>query len=194
MRSNFHGKIVLIGNVNMSIHKYIYKNGELTLTNKIKTDYGISFVRKYIDVNDNREYILAKYILQLQQQNFVNLENVVKILNVTKTYYDQEYLTNIEKINFSNTKHISDVKKAIKQLNDIGIIYLDLKKDNIGYSCQDKKWKIFDFDSSALYNNNEWLIKPPYYKEYLLHVSKDPFKIDNRMLDNLTTSSIRKTH
>ena len=175
----------------MTIHKYIYKNGDLTLTNKIKTDYGISFVRKYIDVNDNREYVLSKYIFHLQQHNHVNLENVVKILNVTKQYYDQEYLTNIEKINFSNNKHLSDIKKAIKQLNDIGIIYLDLKNDNIGYSLQYKKWKIFDFDSSAMYINNEWLIKPPSYKNHLLCLSNDPYQIDTIMLETIKSKLLK---
>lgn len=169
----------------MSIHKYVYKNGDLTLTNKIKTDYGISFVRKYIDINDNREYTICKYIKNIQRNNSLKLDNIVRILHVTKKYYDQEYLVDVTKINFSNQKHISDVKKSIQQLNNIGIIYLDLKNDNIGYSIKDKKWKIFDFDSSALYLDNEWFIKPPYYKDKQIKLSNDPFQIDMKMLNEL---------
>ena len=167
--------------------KYVYRYGELTLTDKIKTNYGISFVRKYIDQNDNREYYLCKYIFKLQKQ-FVNLNNIVRILKVTKKYYDQEYLIDVSKLNFTKKSHVKDVRNAIRQLNDVGIIYLDLKDDNIGYSMNDNKWKIFDFDSSAIYFNNRWIIPPPYYKKNQMKLSNNPYSIDGILLSKLVGS------
>lgn len=173
-----------------SIEKYIYKEGDLTLKNDIKANYGISFVRKYLSPDENREYLICKEIKKYQDSG-CNMNNVVKILNVTKKYYDQEFLTKVDKIDFKVKKAVSDIKKGIIQLNKLGIIYLDLKEDNLGYSENDKKWKIFDFDSSGVYLYNKWIIEPPYYKKKALELSDDPNLIDKIMLNNLVEKAFK---
>ena len=54
----------------------------------------------------------------------------------------------------NKSEHISE---NIKDLNEIGIIYIDIKSDNIGYSHIDKRMRI---------QTNEWLVEPPFYYNY----------------------------
>ena len=125
-------------------------------------DSGI-FFRKEIDVEDGeREKQIARIIKAHK------LANVVDIYDISTSYIDMEMLD----IN-SNMKELGDMKtdirNAIAQLNSVGVIYIDLKRDNIGYSHTDGKWKIFDFDASGIVDAGDdtvWLMEPPNYYMY----------------------------
>ena len=70
------------------------------------------------------------------------------------------------------------VKKYLQQL---GVMYIDWKLDNIGIS--ERRFKLFDFDVSGLIDvNNKWIIEPPKYWSYnkaIQNGMKTPIEIDN---------------
>ena len=62
-------------------------------------------------------------------------------------------------------------------------MYIDWKPDNIGIGT-DGKYKLFDFDASAMTKSNgkKWRVRPsPYwsYKQAFLHGLRDPKEIDD---------------
>jgi len=46
--------------------------------------------------------------------------------------------------------HMEDLKLGLEQLHTLGVVYIDIKVDNIGYSTLDKVYKIFDFNCSGI--------------------------------------------
>lgn len=89
-------------------------------------------------------------------------ENVVKIYDVVKTqdecYIDMEYLC----MDKGHPK-VEDWVKGIDQLHSLGIVYIDVKEDNIGYSTIDNCFKIIDFDLSGIVypdKTNKWSHEP----------------------------------
>lgn len=121
------------------------------------------FFRKEIDVEDGeREKKIARIIKAHK------LANVVDMYDICTSYIDMEMLD----IN-ANMKDLgdmeTDIRSAIAQLNAVGIIYIDLKRDNMGYSHTDGKWKIFDFDASGIVDPGDdtvWSMEPPNYYMY----------------------------
>jgi serine/threonine protein kinase len=117
------------------------------------------------------------YIVNLLHQH--PAPNVVTIYNITSTYYDMELLDRCG-LNFaSQSIHI---QKALEQLHDLNIVYMDLKLDNIGYSTINNCWKIYDFDCSGVLSSpSEWLLTPPAYynfRRYKPEVDKTKNLID----------------
>ena len=102
-------------------------------------------------------------IVSLIYQN--QIQGLVRILEINNDFYDAELLDV-----YYNDKStlVSDIQKCLDELHKLHIIYIDLKDDNIGYSHIDKRWKIFDFDSSGIANRSytKWVKEPPFYYAY----------------------------
>ena len=109
-------------------------------------------------------------------------KNIVKIYGITPDYIDMELLnTNI------NTEDISKIKNVMMEvktyLQQLGIMYIDWKLDNIGIS-DDGEFKLFDFDVSGLLDieTNKWKIEPSKYWSYneaIKNGMETPVDIDN---------------
>lgn len=130
------------------------------------------FFRKELDDKDGHRELVIVSIIKANK-----LDNIVDIYETGKNHIDMELLDI-----YADEKTLgdmeSDIRKAIEQLNAVGIIYIDLKRDNIGYSHMHEKWKIFDFDASGLVDVNDdttWLMEPPMYYKYK--------KYSNRLVD-----------
>jgi hypothetical protein len=48
------------------------------------------------------------------------------------------------------TKYSTDIRNAISQLHNLGVVYIDIKADNVGFSTFDQTYKLFDFDCSGI--------------------------------------------
>lgn len=114
--------------------------------------------------------------------------NIVNIYEVTSNYIDMELLdTNI--CNFSKDA-INTIMASVKQhLQDLGIIYIDWKSDNIGVGS-DGELKLFDFDVSGIIDvaTNIWIMKPVQYYAYNKAVEsgmKTAKEIDDYSLINM---------
>jgi serine/threonine protein kinase len=110
--------------------------------------------------------------------------NIVKYYKINDEYIDMELL-DIKKDLKKHKKEIIKIMKNVKEyLQDLGVLYIDWKYDNIGYSKIDKTYKLFDFDVSGLIDikTNKWLIKPPNYWNYdnaIKNNITDPYEIDD---------------
>ena len=106
--------------------------------------------------------------------------NIVTYYKIHDRYIDMELLETKK-----DKKIIIKIMKNVKSyLQDLGIIYIDWKFDNIGYSKKDRTYKLFDFDVSGLIDTktNKWIIKPPNYWSYdnaIKHKKTDPNEIDD---------------
>ena len=135
-------------------HKKYILTDDMELQEDISLpNYQIDFVRKKYEDSayGRRERKIVEIIYRKQNEGL--LKNIVKILNITDSYYDQEYLTTIDNLDFLTDKGYNklsrDLSKAIEQLHSVCIIYIDLHMYNIGYSNVDDKFKIFDFNMSG---------------------------------------------
>lgn len=135
------------------------------------------------------EIAICKTLLEI---NSKEINNIVTIYDVYPSKIILEYLPTIlitenemkdvKGINESNNLCCSSMKQIKKMnkevlkssienarvyLNDIGIVYIDYKLDNIGMDSNGN-YKLFDFDASGIVNKNEnkWMIEPPNYFVY----------------------------
>lgn len=104
-------------------------------------------------------------------------KNIVKIYDVTPTYYTMELL----KTNYTlDASIIEKMHEAKTYMQSINIAYIDWKPDNIGIDINGEP-KLFDFDGCGIYDNDKWIITP--FRGYAYNeVSKtvsDPVKIDD---------------
>jgi len=110
--------------------------------------------------------------------------NIVKYYRIHDKFIDMELL-DLKKDFKKHKKEIIKIMENVKQhLQQFGIIYIDWKFDNIGYSKKNRTYKLFDFDVSGLINikTNEWIIKPPEYWNYnyaIKNYKSDPEEIDD---------------
>ena len=110
--------------------------------------------------------------------------NIVTYYKIHDKYIDMELL-DLKKDYKKHKKEIIKIMKNVKAyLQDLGIIYIDWKFDNIGYSKKNQTYKLFDFDVSGLIDTktNKWLITPPNYWNYnnaIKHKKTDPIEIDD---------------
>ena len=108
--------------------------------------------------------------------------NIVNIYNYEKNYIDIELLnTDLSKIDKSDIKNTMLQVKHF--LQNLGIIYIDWKYDQIG-TDQRGNIKIFDFDGSGIINkeNLQWILPPPRFYSYNKAITEgitNPFEIDN---------------
>jgi serine/threonine protein kinase len=124
------------------------------------------FFRKYFAKDDKIEKIIVKMICKIQKKHPSMCKTLLRIYDITDSYYDAELL---DKYEFSQTKNkADDIKRNLDILHGMNIVYVDLKEDNIGYSSIDKVWKIYDFDSSGVMNSDRssWKVEAPFYMNY----------------------------
>lgn len=161
--------------------KIYNSNGDLLkLNEKIN---GLTFFRKefYVDSANERD------IVRMIKRN--DFKNVVKIYNVDYKFYDSELVeTPINLTNNNIDNILSDMSNAKFELQKKGIIYIDWKLDNVGFSQSDNVYKLFDFDSSGIIsvNCNEWIKPPPHrwlYKNAFKKGHSLPLDIDNDCFD-----------
>ncbi len=115
-------------------------------------------VLKTHDESNMTEFRIAEMLLETPQPNVVKIYNAV--LDGDICYIDMEYLDD-KYVPFK--EYEVDFKKGLNQLHSLGIVYIDIKQDNIGYSTKDKVFKIFDFDCSGIVckdNTKAWLCPP----------------------------------
>jgi serine/threonine protein kinase len=152
-----------------------YRHGDIT--NLKEKHNGHDFFRKY--GASTVEHEIAK-ILENNPH-----PNIVKIYNVTDEYIDIEEVTALsDDMDESNREAIiSAAKSAKKHLQNLNIMYIDWKPDNMGMS-DDGKYKLFDFDTSGITKSNKtsWKIEPNHYWSYNQAIDagrKTPIGIDN---------------
>lgn len=110
-------------------------------------------------------------------------KNIVQIYAVNDNYIDMELL-DTDLMNVSMSKLQNDMMGVKTFLQELGIMYIDWKLDNIGISKKDGELKLFDFDVSGLMDTEtkEWIIHPPEFWSYndaVEHGMKTPEEIDN---------------
>ena len=148
-------------------------DGDFTIDTKILND-GVDFFRKMTNC------ATEKKICQLLMKYPHN--NIIKIYGVCDDYIDMELLnTDMSREDTSNVKNA--MMEAKTYLQNLGIIFIDWKLDNIGIS-ENKQIKLFDFDCSGLIDieTKEWIIQAPFYwsyKEAIKIGMKTPTDIDN---------------
>ena len=109
-------------------------------------------------------------------------KNIIKIYDIGTDYVDMELLnTDIDRADINNIKNVMMEVKTY--LQNLGIMYIDWKLDNIGIS-DDGEYKLFDFDCSGLIDKetNKWKVEPPKYWSYnkaIQNGMKTPLDIDN---------------
>ena len=109
-------------------------------------------------------------------------KNIVRIFEVGTDYVIMECV-NIDLTSKSKNDILVTMQTVKTYLQNLGIIYIDWKPDNIGIGIDDQL-KLFDFDVSGLLdvNTQNWIIEPkPYYaySHAILDGFKTPIEIDN---------------
>jgi serine/threonine protein kinase len=124
-------------------------------------DFEYDVFRKVLNAHDsshNNELIIAKKLMEQPQMNVVKIYDVVQ--DDDACYIDMELLDDTY-VPF--TKYMTDIHDAVSQLHNLGVVYIDIKSDNVGFSIVDQKYKLFDFDCSGIINPQypmKWLRKP----------------------------------
>jgi serine/threonine protein kinase len=159
-------------------------NGEIIIDPTIVHE-GKDFFRKM--TNHKGEIELCKLIMKYPHKNIIN------IYNTFTKYIDMELLNT--DINNTDIGNITQIMTEVKtHLQNVGIMYIDWKLDNIGIS-EDGQFKLFDFDVSGLIDieTKKWIIKPPHYWSYNKAIENNmetPVDIDNYAFDTAFLSII----
>jgi hypothetical protein len=147
-----------------------YKNGGSTIYDIdedkiIKSDEltadGNHFFRKMYSKHKGKNDVrhIEKQLVEFIMRN--PHPNIVTFYDVNNEYLDMEELNT--KIIDNDKPEIIAIMREVKDfLQNIGIMYIDWKFDNIGKS-KDGNYKLFDFDASGIINldTNEWIVTPP---------------------------------
>jgi serine/threonine protein kinase len=148
-----------------------------------ETINGTPFFRKEFYSDSANERDIVRLIKRC------DFTNIVKIYYVEYKYYDSEMLLTPIMLSKENVNQIiNDMRNAKLELQSKGIIYIDWKLDNIGFSIKDNVYKLFDFDSSGIISNNckEWIKPAPHrwiYKKSFEKGLSFPLDIDNYCFD-----------
>lgn len=165
---------------------FIYNvDGDIKELN-LKASNGDSFFRKQIVLNNsylkgNRNELdicrLIQSTASSQLLRIYQVENIGFFKNIYRTilrlnnhddrsysFVDEEILdTEYSYDDFFEKGGVSDLRKNLDEFHRLGIIYIDFKRDNVGFSKKDNCFKFFDFDFSALINPEDptKFINPP---------------------------------
>lgn len=148
---------------------FLNQFGILKPLNKL-TKNGTPFFRKLITkelTNHNNELIICKKIKSTASPILLKIydvrEDECEELDIVG-YVDEEILeTKFCNRSFFEKDGYVDLVENLNELHKLGIVYLDFKKDNIGYSKLDGRFKFFDFDFSGIVKPNlpnQWLYPP----------------------------------
>lgn len=142
---------------NANNQKYVIIDSAESKTRKRK----YPFFRKYFASQIDTQQVERRIVSMLYKQHNKKL---LRIYRVTRTYYDAELLVTHHN---DTSQQVKEIEENLDALHSLGIVYVDLKGDNMGYSTTDKRWKIFDFDSSGLVNKaGQWTVEAPYHYKY----------------------------
>lgn len=105
--------------------------------------------------------------------------NIVAFYDIHPTHVDMELL---DTENNDKKKAKKQMKKVKDFLQNLGIIYIDWKQDNIGID-EDGNYKLFDFDGSGIIDvkTRKWIKEPVHmfaFNEAKEH-TQDPIEMDN---------------
>ena len=148
---------------------------------KIKPDnifkYESNFIRKMLDPCDRISSI------ELEVARLIKLhphENIVKVFKISKNpmYIDYQLLDtsyHIEKDDMS--EYIENIKKGVKHLHKLNVIYVDFKGifgDNVGYDKETNTYRIYDFNLCGIMDDSglNWKLgymPMKYYYNYRLY-------------------------
>lgn len=129
---------------------------------------------------------IEKKICKLLMEN--PHKNIVNIYEVGNKYIKMELL-NTDLTGISENEIKEKMIGVKNYLQNLGILYIDWKLDNIGIG-KDGELKLFDFDISGIINPNDptkWKNKPPNcysYSNAIKNGCKTPLKIDNYAFEN----------
>jgi hypothetical protein len=130
---------------------------------------GKPFFRKMLDKSSRNEYHIAKLIHMHPQPN------IVTMFDCTPNYIEMELLDVFHRDKSTMEK---DIRAAIDQLHSLNVVYIDVKRDNFGYSHTNGCWKLFDFDGSGIVSADacQWIVAPPEWAMYkkIKHLEKPP--------------------
>jgi serine/threonine protein kinase len=127
----------------------------------IEEDCEHDMFRKFLNMEDSShitECTIAKMLKDNPQPNVVKIYDVVQ--DDDTWYIDMEHLDDSY---VPLNKYAFDFKKGLEQLHNIGVVYIDIKEDNKGYSVIDGVYKVFDFDCSGIVDiasPKKWIMKP----------------------------------
>ena len=119
---------------------------------------------------------------------------IVNIIQLSNNFVKLENLdTSLNHCTMADIKHKMKTVKAF--LQNLGIMYIDWKRDNIGIGRLDGELKLFDFDVSGIIDlhTNEWLLPPPKcwaYRDAINAGMITPKEIDDYAFNKGFTSKI----
>jgi serine/threonine protein kinase len=129
------------------------------------TDAAYDIFRKVLNKSDvaaMTEFEIAKRLFKKPQKNVVQIYDVVEKDDIC--WIDMECLDDGYK---PLSAYMINLKCALEQLHTLGVVYIDIKSDNIGYSTKDGVFKLFDFDCSGIV----YLDLPTQWEREPLHIS-----------------------
>jgi len=103
--------------------------------------------------------------------------NIVTYYDITSDYITMEqlctekaasYYVGLEPTSYDDLIQIQEIMEKVKTyLQDLGVMYVDWKFDNLAKSV-DGIYKLFDFDASGLVdlNSQQWILEPQHYWNY----------------------------
>jgi serine/threonine protein kinase len=138
-------------------------NGKTRKLN-IKSTYETNFFRKML-IPSTGSYIeleIAKIIKNNPHPNLVKVYKVSKQdMYIDYQLLDTDY--NVKKKDMSS--YINHIRKGVKHLHKLNIVYVDFKYDfgdNIGYDKDTDTYRIYDFDASGIVTNSHKIWKKHY--------------------------------
>jgi hypothetical protein len=148
-----------------------------------ETYNGLVFFRKYGAPYNSIHYAysnhIEKTIVKILMEN--PHPNIVSYYKLDDDYIDMEQVSSYKSdplytpMTYQEIIETQQVMIKVKDfLQDLGIMYIDWKFDNMGKSV-DGTYKLFDFDASGLIDlkTQQWILEPQHYWSYneynLLH-------------------------
>lgn len=161
----------------------VYDCGDET-SEEYEVDIEKDIFRKVLDIN------IEHHMTELQIAKILHanpLPNVVKVYSVGEQHYDMELLDDTYQ---PFIMYKDDLVQGLDQLHAHNIVYLDIKSDNIGFSHEDKVYKLFDFDCSGVVQANDprkWLYRPSLHSNIYQSLMKNEDDLHQTLyeLDNL---------